>query len=139
MDIVMDTFEVALKHPNFDQIENTRAWLMKVARNLSLKHFHKQKKVQYDLDRQNIAEKFVEYGEETEHIFKDVLQEKLIEEIGMLKPAQSQCIELFYLAERSYQEIADQTGLDLKSVKSNIQNGRRNLGIRLTETLNHDR
>jgi len=135
MDIVMDTFEVALKHPVFHEIENPKAWLMKVARNLSLKRFRSEKRIQYDLDRQNISERFMENGGDEEHIFRDAVQEKLLEEIAMLKPVQSQCIELFYLSEQSYQEIADQTGLDLKSVKSHIQNGKRNLGIRLTKTL----
>jgi len=131
MDIVMDTFEVALNYADFGQLDNPRAWLMKVARNLSLKLFHKQKKVQYDLDQRNIAERFMENDDLEEHITKEVLEEKLIEEIGMLKPAQSLCIELFYLDGRSYQEISDKTDMEVKAVKSHIQNGRRNLGLRL--------
>ena len=131
MDIVMDTFEVALKKPNFIELDNPRAWLMKVARNLSLKQYHKQKKIQYNLDQENIAIKFMENGAEEEHIYKEVLEEQLIQEIGQLKPAQSQCIELFYLNENSYQEISEETGMDIKAVKSHIQNGRRNLSVRL--------
>jgi len=131
MDIVMDTFEVALKNSDFDQLDNPRAWLMRVARNLSLKLFHKQKKVQYNLDQQNIAERFMENGDIEEHISKEALEERLIKEIGLLKPAQSQCIELFYLDEKTYQEISDHTGMEIKAVKSHIQNGRRNLGLRM--------
>jgi len=131
MDIVMDTFEVALNNADFHQLDDHRAWLMKVARNLSLKLFHKQKKVQYNLDQKNIPEKFMENGDIEEHISKEALEEKLIKEIGLLKPAQSQCIELFYLDEKTYKEISDQTGMEIKAVKSHIQNGRRNLGLRL--------
>ena len=132
MDIVMDTFEVALNNADFDQLNNPRAWLMRVARNLSLKLFHKQKKIQYDLDQQNIADRFMEIDGIKEHISRELLEERLLEEIGLLKPAQSQCIELFYLDERSYKEISEQTGMDIKAVKSHIQNGRRNLGLRLS-------
>ena len=132
MDIVMDTFEVALNNADFHQLDDHRAWLMKVARNLSLKLFHKQKKVQYNLDQKNIQEKFMENGDIEEHISKEALEEKLIKEIGLLKPAQSRCIELFYLDEKTYKEISDQTGMEIKAVKSHIQNGRRNLGLRLS-------
>jgi RNA polymerase sigma-70 factor (ECF subfamily) len=42
---------------------------------------------------------------------------------------QRQCIELFYLQNKSYNEIVAQTGYDWNSVRSYIQNGRRNLKI----------
>jgi len=44
------------------------------------------------------------------------------------------CIELFYLQDKSYTEVALHTGFDLKKVKSYIQNGKRNLKILLTKT-----
>jgi len=37
------------------------------------------------------------------------------------------CIELFYLKDCSYNEISAITGYSMKEVKSNIQNGKRNL------------
>jgi RNA polymerase sigma-70 factor (ECF subfamily) len=39
------------------------------------------------------------------------------------------CIELFYLKQKSYKEIEEETQLDLKKVKSHIQNGKRNIKI----------
>ena len=45
-------------------------------------------------------------------------------------PAEQQtCLTLFYLERKSYTEVADLTGYDLKQVKSYLQNGRRNLKI----------
>jgi DNA-directed RNA polymerase specialized sigma24 family protein len=46
-----------------------------------------------------------------------------------LPAEQQQCVELFYLRNKSYNEIATLTGFDWKSVRSYIQNGRRNLKI----------
>ena len=43
------------------------------------------------------------------------------------------CIKLFYLEDKSYQEIAIQTGWELKKVKSDIQNGKRNLKLKVKE------
>lgn len=44
---------------------------------------------------------------------------------------------MFFIQELSYQQISDQTGFSLKQVKSYIQNGKRNLRIRLGGT-GHD-
>jgi RNA polymerase sigma-70 factor (ECF subfamily) len=53
-----------------------------------------------------------------------------------LNKDQKQCVTLFYLEKRSYNEIADQTGFTLLQVKSYIQNGKRNLKILLERKLN---
>ena len=47
--------------------------------------------------------------------------------IEELKKEQKQCVQLFFLEKKSYQEVNEQTGIDLKKVKSHIQNGKRNL------------
>ncbi len=44
-----------------------------------------------------------------------------------LKAEQRQCIELFYLQQKRYLEVAEITGFSMKQVKSFIQNGKRNL------------
>jgi DNA-directed RNA polymerase specialized sigma24 family protein len=38
-------------------------------------------------------------------------------------------VELFFLREKCYREISDETGFDFNKVKSYIQNGKRNLKI----------
>lgn len=47
--------------------------------------------------------------------------------LSQLPPDQRRCLELFYLEEKSYQEIVAATGLALNLVKSHLQNGRRML------------
>jgi RNA polymerase sigma-70 factor (ECF subfamily) len=44
-----------------------------------------------------------------------------------LNEEQKQCVTLFYLQKKSYQQITDITGYNLLQVKSFIQNGKRNL------------
>ena len=46
-----------------------------------------------------------------------------------LNAEQQQCVTLFYLQKKSYQEISDATGFSMLQVKSYIQNGKRNLKI----------
>lgn len=48
-----------------------------------------------------------------------------------LKEDQRICVELFYLKDMSYQQISDHLNISILAVKSAIQNGKRNLKIRL--------
>lgn len=49
--------------------------------------------------------------------------------LSKLKKEQQVCIELFYYEQKSYQEIMEITGFSLNSIKSHLQNGKRNLKI----------
>jgi len=53
-----------------------------------------------------------------------------------LNPEQQQCVTLFYLEKKSYQEVSDETGFSMLQVKSYIQNGKRNLKILIEKKLN---
>ena len=94
----------------------------------------KQSKLKKEIDLQIHADSFME-TETNSHLNKTeekeiqyTLLEKAIEE---LNEDQRKCIKLFYLKERSYNEIVDETGYSLNEVKSFIQNGKRNLKIKL--------
>ena len=55
----------------------------------------------------------------------DYLEECLKE----LKNEQKDCVEAFYLEKKTYQEVSNIFSIELKKVKSYIQNGKRNLKI----------
>jgi RNA polymerase sigma-70 factor (ECF subfamily) len=59
----------------------------------------------------------------------DLAFETMEEALKELNQEQRQCVTLFYLERRSYQEIHEITGFTLLQVKSYIQNGKRNLRI----------
>lgn len=54
---------------------------------------------------------------------------RLDKALEKLKSSQKMCIELFYLHKKSYEEIVKITGFTNLQVKSNIQNGKRNLRL----------
>jgi len=56
-----------------------------------------------------------------------------------LSTEQQQCVTLFYLQKKSYQQISDATGFTLMQVKSYIQNGKRNLRLMLEARLKQDK
>ena len=65
--------------------------------------------------------------------WKNAKLEEMNGALMQLKEGQKICVELFYLEEKSYQEIVDQTGYSMLEVKSFIQNGKRNLKIMLSQ------
>jgi len=64
---------------------------------------------------------------------QELLDKNLYEGIEHLKEEQKMCVELFYMQNKSYEEVAELTGYSMMQVKSYIQNGKRNLKIFLTE------
>jgi DNA-directed RNA polymerase specialized sigma24 family protein len=56
-----------------------------------------------------------------------------LRQLNNSKTVNANAFRLFYLKELSYKEVADITQLDLKQVKSNIQNGKRNLQLILAQ------
>ena len=54
---------------------------------------------------------------------------KLEKCIEGLAEDQKHCVRLFFLKEKCYKDVANLTGFDLNKVKSDIQNGKRNLKI----------
>ncbi|MBZ0098964.1 MAG: sigma-70 family RNA polymerase sigma factor, partial [Taibaiella sp.] len=80
--------------------------------------------------------------------FEDEWHQKIKEEhflneleaaIQELSKEQRICIRYFYLQKMSYAEVARQANYDLNTVKSAIQNGKRNLKIRLAGLLEEKR
>jgi RNA polymerase sigma-70 factor (ECF subfamily) len=91
------------------------------------------------LDIEEISEKieknYVEFHDDLHQ--EDVLEKYKPEILGdalkTLKEPQRRCIELVYLEDKSYQEVCEITGYSMNEVKSHVQNGKRNLKIRLEE------
>ena len=58
--------------------------------------------------------------------------------ITHLNEGQRVCVTSFYLEKKTYQQITESTGLTLLQVKSNIQNGKRNLKIIMESLRKHE-
>ena len=70
-------------------------------------------------------------------IEKDNTLSEMQTALKQLSHEQQLCVTLFYLEKKSYTDIASQTGFSMMQVKSNIQNGKRNLKLLLEKKLNH--
>ncbi|MDW3650755.1 MAG: sigma-70 family RNA polymerase sigma factor [Bacteroidia bacterium] len=128
-DMSMVIFEKLMKDLPKYEVRNFKYWLHTVSKNQCLVFLDKQKRKRHKEDNyQDMQQGIVENGVEFDLIDEKEIQLSNLEEaITMLNEGQQECIKLFYLQKKSYVEVAEMTGYDLKKVKSYIQNGKRNL------------
>lgn len=132
-DMVMQVFEKLFRELKHQKLQKFKAWLHTVTRNECLMQLRSaqselKKQQQFKKDEETV----VEYNPDLHHTDKKNREkqlELLTEAVKSLKPEQQQCVDLFYLQEKSYVEVAELTGFSMKQVKSYIQNGKRNLKI----------
>jgi RNA polymerase sigma factor (sigma-70 family) len=127
-DAVMAVFEELITKLQKHEVENFKSWLYTLAKNHCLMRLRSSKK----LPLANLKEEFVQ-SEESGHLEEVLSREAHFEQLdGCLKTLaaeQRTAVELFYLQSKCYNEIAAETGLEWKAVRSHIQNGRRNLKL----------
>ncbi|MFN8393463.1 MAG: sigma-70 family RNA polymerase sigma factor [Bacteroidia bacterium] len=134
-DASMDIFEELMTKLLEHEVRSFRSWLHTVCRNHCLMRTRKDKGIsEVDVQNEKIENQLME-STDIEHLVDEKQDETevLHAAIAKLNDGQRECIRLFYLKELSYKEVADTLGMDLKQVKSNIQNGKRNLQIVLSQ------
>lgn len=125
MQLFIDLFEKLKKH----EIEHFKSWLYTATKNHCLMMLRKDGRDRKLFNELEIREKkFVENDVDL-HLNKEQLEKKLHDFMKRLKEEQRVCLQLMYFEDKSYKEIAEMTGYDLKKVKSYIQNGKRNLKL----------
>lgn len=114
-----------------------KSWLFVFSKNFCLMELRKrQSLLKKELELKDNLHLVMD-SEEDLHLNEKEKQFVLLETaIGMLNPDQRTCIELFYLQRKSYTEISEITGQNANEVKSNIQNGKRNLKIKMEGLMN---
>ncbi len=127
-DAVMNIYTELAPKIQKHEIENFKSWIYVVAKNHCLMYLRSQKgkktvsvegnfmQLETDAHLEGVQQKEMQLEQ-----MEDCLQE--------LAADQKQSIELFYLQNKSYNEITEITGYEWNKVRSLIQNGRRNLKI----------
>ncbi len=132
-DATMQVFEKLITELRVHEVKNLGSWLHSLTRNHCLmliraSRRHNGHETTLRLSGGDVESGFAEHPED------ENLEERLTQmEDGFreLPADQKQCLELFYLEQKSYREISDLTGFDFKQVKSHLQNGKRNLKLYL--------
>jgi len=131
-DTVMLVFEKLFELLKRSEINNFKSWIYTITKNECLMLLRRKKSGERIIeDNLKKLESEIMESVEMNHLLSDDDGEHRIRyletAITGLSPEQKQCIELFYLNEKSYREVEQITGYTYNEVKSHIQNGKRNL------------
>ncbi len=132
-DMTMEIFENLPGKIQRSEIQNFKNWLFSVARNSCLMELRKKKK-----DTAEIDQALLYATDESESFLQAVLMkeeelENLESNLATLKKEQKQALTYFYLENKSYDQVSALMKIPAKSVKSLIQNGKRNLKLKLEQ------
>ncbi len=132
-DAVQQIFFKALNELEKYSVNYPKSWLYKVACNHCLMKLRDEKQI-ISLSENSI---YLEEIVDVEALQSKETNLNLLEScLTELNNEQQTCITLFYLQKSSYQEITEKTGYTILQVKSNIQNGKRNLKLLIAKKRN---
>jgi len=124
-DAVMGIFEELVTKLLKHEVNNFKGWVYMVAKNFCLMQLRNKKQMPMgqlpEFMQMNENLHLNEVFEKEEHL------NQLVKCMDTLSPDQKQTVQLFYIQEKSYKEIAGMTNTDWSKVRSLIQNARRNL------------
>lgn len=134
-DAVMEVFEKVMRELRRHDVEEFKPWICAVTRNHCLMGIRSDKVTTQKHDGYVHHLWAIVETDEPLHLNGQRIEAEdraLHKAIDDLNEGQRQCIRLFYFERMSYEEIAETTGQNLKQVKSHLQNGKRNLKLKLT-------
>jgi RNA polymerase sigma factor (sigma-70 family) len=138
-DAVMQLFEQLVDKLRVHEVENFPAWLHATARNHCLMVLRARQRPGPDrggalvlhfpdaADMESVVAEHLEPDDPDEATFTEARLQALEHALAALPDGQRRCLELFFLEKKCYRDISQETGFDLNSVKSHLQNGKRNL------------
>jgi RNA polymerase sigma factor (sigma-70 family) len=140
-DSVQQVFLKAIQELHKYKVEYFKSWLYMVAKNHCLMKLRdRQGKIPAELNEKVMAAPGDEL-DRSAHLQSDQTLDLMESALRELNDEQRQCVSLFYLQKKSYQQVSEETGYTLMQVKSHIQNGKRNLRIAIEkkqkENTNH--
>lgn len=130
-DMLMNIFEQLPKKIERHTILTFKPWLYTLTRNECLMFLRKK-----GIHTNELSENMTNEDDYEDFHLKEIKIDLLECEIQRLNTFQRNCIELFFIQEKSYQQIATILDVDINKVKSGIQNGKRNLKLKLES--NHE-
>jgi len=137
-DSVQQIFLKVIQELQKYKVEYFKSWLYMVAKNHCLMKIRdRQGKMTAEIN-DRLAARPEEETDRLALLQNDHTLELMETALKELNPEQQQCVTLFYLQKKSYQEVSDETGYNMLQVKSYIQNGKRNLKILIEKKLSEE-
>lgn len=120
------------------RVEYFKSWLYMVTKNHCLMKLREKQGKSFTEINDKLP--FPDEMADKEVLLEQEMNLELMEaSLKELNPEQQQCVTLFYLQKKSYQEVSEATGFTMLQVKSYIQNGKRNLKIMIERKLEEEK
>jgi RNA polymerase sigma factor (sigma-70 family) len=127
-DAVMEIFESLFEKLSVHRVTVFKNWLYSVSRNHCLMILRKAATRNRSYEKSlSGAIGIVEPDEINPELTNEAREGMVGTAVESLNPDQRLCVSMMYMEDKSYKDIADETGYTLNEVKSHIQNGKRNL------------
>ncbi len=145
-DAVMQLFELLVDKLRQHEVGNFPAWLHATARNHCLMALRARQRPGPDrgsalvlhfpdaAGMESAVAGHLTEDDPAEAAFTEARLQALEHALTTLPAGQQRCLELFFLEKKCYRTISEETGFDLNTVKSHLQNGKRNLRRYLEST-----
>ncbi|HEY6503320.1 MAG TPA: sigma-70 family RNA polymerase sigma factor [Chitinophagaceae bacterium] len=134
-DSVQQIFLKVIQELHKYKVEYFKSWVYMVAKNHCLMKLRDRNGKSATVINEKLMSAPEEETDRQALLQNDLALEVMEEALKELNPEQQQCVTLFYLQKKSYQEINETTGFTMLQVKSYIQNGKRNLRILIERKL----
>lgn len=139
-DKMMDIFELVIKKIPNQEIKYFKSWLFIVCKNYLLREIERKKSggktIPFDVEKKSDDQSvefqhssYLNSTDDGEIEINDIefKEENVRKAVELLKDDQKKCITQFFYENKSYQEISDETGIEMNMVKSHIQNGKKRI------------
>lgn len=135
-DAVMQVFEKLSQTLHQHEVQSFKSWLYVTTRNHCLMYIRSRKGKEAKFIRHSLGEEITSDFMESHYVLHLENEPEMEQNLNKLEKCiaelvleQQRCVRLFYLQEKCYQDVADETGFNMNQVKSYIQNGKRNLKL----------
>ena len=136
-DAVQQIFLKTITELHKYKVDYFKSWIYMVAKNYCLMKLRNKNNLPVEINDRVLSAPD-DGDNKNSHLQKETTLTKMEQALRRLNSEQQQCVILFYLEKKSYQEITELTGFSILQVKSHIQNGKRNLKIMLERQQQHE-
>lgn len=135
-DLVMELYEkcsIILKSSN--EIKFLKTYLFVIAKNAALGKLRSKKIL---IEYHDLVELEQEFEVDNQLIINNKKEIDLMNGMKLLSEEQRLCVDHFYFKKMRYKQVAEVLEMDVKTVKTYLQNGKRMLKNYLLKTGNHE-
>lgn len=128
-DAVQQVFLKVLNELPKYRVAYFKSWVYMVAKNHCLMKLRDKGKYTTEINDTLLATP--ESSDKLAIAEKELQYDQMAAALLLLNKEQQECVSMFYLQKKSYQQISSNTGYSVMQVKSHIQNGKRNIKLHM--------